>query len=205
MNQLEMLLFKVAVLLPFVFIGTFFKQYFKRYIDEVPFILLIFTSVLINIVLKYAKGESLGYAIIHLSNFPENPIAFFLVALNGVVVWYRICGFINSKVVMPKIINQIASNTYAILLGHQLLIFLTQIVLFVIFKDNLFKGLSISYLLENEWNVFVPVLKYGVLEEFRVLLIPPALMIPVLVSNFLNFMRTYFLKRRDSHLWNAKK
>lgn len=205
MNQLEMLLFKVAVLLPFVFIGTFFKQYFKRYIDEVPFILLIFTSVLINIVLKYAKGESLGSAIIHLSNFPENPIVFFLVAVNGIVAWYRICGFISSKVVMPKIIKQIASNTYAILLGHQLMIFLTQIVLFVIFKDNLFKGLSISYLLENEWNVFVPVLQYGILEEFRVLLIPPALMIPVLISNFLNFTRTYFLKKGGIAIYGMQK
>lgn len=120
---------------------------------------------------------------------------FFSVALNGIVVWYRICGFINSKVVMPKTIKQIASNTYVILLGHQLMIFLTQILLLVIFKDNLFKGLSISYLLENEWNVFVPVQKYGILEEFRVLLIPPELMIPVLISNFLNFLRTYFLKK----------
>lgn len=155
-----LLVLKVSFFIQFYQLGICWKKYFESLLNRIPEILILFSTVMINIVLIYIYGEKINFiSCAFMRGFiTNNYLLPFVTSCTGILFWLTIASKLTLFLSESKVVNCISNNTFFIMMNHLLFFNMLSGVFGIIIGEN-FDKLAF---LTNAWYKYMPIPQLGV-------------------------------------------
>ena len=146
----------IAYGLFFYHLGYLYHKYIEKYdkLNNVLYFVIIFVlQILLIVTTKWNIGVSMWNA--NYNNLKTYPIMAFVTPLTGIFLWLRV-----SKVLVPsfkdsKLINYISKNTWSIMVHHQFVFILVNLIFLSCYKHfHIFNDFSVENFRTQIWYIY---------------------------------------------------
>lgn len=128
----EILLFftRVMYFVPFYALGNIYYNYLEKR-DTLSSFWYFAIIILISLTFILVIGHSPFYLIVEMQGF-ENPVFPYLVGIVGIAFWLRIARILTPVIGESKILNEVADNTYSIMVNHVFGFMMVKLAFYVV-------------------------------------------------------------------------
>ncbi|MDO4459128.1 MAG: acyltransferase family protein [Clostridia bacterium] len=156
MKEYQSYLCKVLFLLPFFDLGIIVKKY-KSKIQNIKSIYYFGFILILQIICIELSHNSISAEIVH-SKYHTTPLITYIVAVNGIFLWFRISEILEPALGKLKLVYEVGRNTWSILLHHQMIIFILNWsfvyigkLVYRLAEIRIFDSIDIKKLISKPW------------------------------------------------------
>lgn len=167
-------------------LGVLYKEKLesKDKLNSYLYFSIIFT-LQFAIIYKYNNIEFTNYNMVFFANSIFLPV---IVSITGIAFWLRVAKIISPLVKESKITKYIGSNTWTVMMHHQLVFFLLNLSIYILSPHvNIFRGFDPVDFKINCWYSYVP----ANMAQFKFFYVILGISIPLIFK--------YFVTKRENN------